>query len=227
MNLNEEKIDETNQSVNEQQQSAMSQDEMEKDTVKAQEAAAANDNPADAGEINEECTDNDSDKEQEKKSKKGKINSKQMAAEEKVQEMGEKLAEMNDRYIRMVADFDNYRKRTQQQMADLVLNGGKEVIKDILPILDDMERALSTIPDDNTAKEGQQLIFNKLITTLQQKGLKVMEAQGQKFDEELHNAVAQIPATDESQKGIVIDVVQTGYYLRDKVLRHAKVVVAI
>lgn len=227
MNPNEEKMDETNQSLNEKQQSATSQDDMVKDTENTQEASAANDSPADATKSNEESTDNNSDKEQDKKNKKGKANSKQMEAEEKVQEMGEKLAEMNDRYVRMVADFDNYRKRTQQQMADLVLNGGKEVIKDILPILDDMERALSTIPDDNTAKEGQQLIFNKLITTLQQKGLKVMEAQGQKFDEELHNAVAQIPATDESQKGMVIDVVQTGYYLRDKVLRHAKVVVAI
>lgn len=227
MNPNEEKMDETNQSLNEKQQSATSQDDMVKDTENTQDASAANDSPADAAKTNEESTDNNSDKEQDKKNKKGKANSKQMEAEEKVQEMGEKLAEMNDRYVRMVADFDNYRKRTQQQMADLVLNGGKEVIKDILPILDDMERALSTIPDDNTAKEGQRLIFNKLITTLQQKGLKVMEAQGQKFDEELHNAVAQIPATDENQKGMVIDVVQTGYYLRDKVLRHAKVVVAI
>ena len=100
------------------------------------------------------------------------------------------------------------------------------MLKSILPVVDDMERALLAMTDEN-AKEGVQLIYNKLMNTLQQKGVKPIEAKGAKFDENLHEAVTQFPAQDESQKGLVIDVVEKGYYLNDKVLRYAKVVVAI
>ncbi len=147
--------------------------------------------------------------------------------ERKVQEMGEKLAEINDKYVRLYSEYENYRKRTNTEKADLIINGSKDMIKAILPVVDDMERALSAMADADAAKEGVQLIYNKLMNILSQKGLKPIEAKDTKFDENLHEAVTQFPAADEAQKGKVIDVVEKGYYLNDKVLRYAKVVVAI
>ena len=146
---------------------------------------------------------------------------------QKVQEMGERLAEMNDKYVRLYSEYENYRKRTNMEKADLIMNGGKEMIKAVLPVVDDMERALQAMDDSEGAKEGITLIYNKLMTILSQKGLKPIEAKGQKFDENLHEAVTQFPAAEESQKGCVVDVVEKGYYLNEKVLRYAKVVVAI
>ena len=146
---------------------------------------------------------------------------------EKLQEMGEKLADAQDKYVRLYSEYENYRKRTNMEKADLILNGGKEVMKAILPVVDDMERALQAMSDEEGAKEGVQLIYNKLMNILSQKGLKPIEAKGAKFDENLHEAVTQFPASEESQKGTVIDVVEKGYYLNDKVLRYAKVVVAV
>ena len=147
--------------------------------------------------------------------------------EQKVQEMGEKLAEMNDKYVRLYSEYENYRKRTNTEKADLIINGSKDMIKAILPVVDDMERALASMADDDNAKEGVQLIYNKLMNILSQKGLSPIEAKGTKFDENLHEAVTQFPAAEESQKGTVVDVVEKGYYLNSKVLRYAKVVVAI
>lgn len=149
---------------------------------------------------------------------------------DKVQELGEKLAELNDKYLRLYSEFENYRKRTNQEKADLIKYGSEDTIKAILPIVDDYERAIQAFGEneDNTAlKEGVVLIYNKLMTTLQQKGLKAIEAKGEKFDENLHEAVAQFPASDDEQKGKVIDEVVKGYYLNDKVIRYSKVVVAI
>lgn len=146
----------------------------------------------------------------------------QPTEEDKVQEMGEKLAELNDKYLRLYSEYENYRKRTTQEKADLLLNGSREMMKAILPVIDDFERALSAIGDE----EGVVLIYNKMIKILEQKGLKAMEAKGEKFDENLHEAVTQIPAADADQKGLVMDVIEKGYYLNDKVLRYAKVVVA-
>ncbi len=147
--------------------------------------------------------------------------------EQKVQELGQKLIEANDKYVRIYSEYENYRKRTTMEKADLILNGAKDTIKAILPVVDDLERALAHMSDDDASKEGVQLIYNKLMKTLAQKGLKPIEAKDQKFDENLHEAVTQFPATDESQKGMVVDVVEKGYYLNGKVLRYAKVVVAI
>lgn len=140
---------------------------------------------------------------------------------DKVQEMGEKLAELNDKYLRLYSEYENYRKRTNQEKADLLINGSREMMKAILPVIDDFERALAA-----TADEGVQLIYNKLLKILEQKGLKAMNVKGEKFDENLHEAITRIPAAEESQKGLVVDVVEKGYYLNDKVLRYAKVVVA-
>jgi molecular chaperone GrpE len=146
---------------------------------------------------------------------------------EKLQEMGEKLAEAQDKYVRLYSEYENYRKRTNLEKADLIINGSKDMIKAVLPVVDDMERALTAMADEDAAKEGVQLIYNKLMNILSQKGLKPIEAKGQKFDENLHEAVTQFPAADEKQKGTVMDVVEKGYYLNDKVLRYAKVVVAV
>lgn len=147
--------------------------------------------------------------------------------EEKLQELGQKLVEANDKYIRIYSEYENYRKRTNQEKADLLINGARETVKAILPVVDDLERALSAMADDDHSKEGVQLIYNKMMNILQQKGLKPIRAKGEKFDENLHEAVTQFPAPDESMKGTVAEVVEKGYFLNDKVLRYAKVVVAI
>ena len=140
---------------------------------------------------------------------------------DKVQELGEKLAELNDKYLRLYSEYENYRKRTNLEKADLLINGSRDMMKAILPVIDDFERALAATQD-----EGVLLIYNKMLKILEQKGLKAMEVKGEKFDENLHEAITRIPAPEESQKGLVIDVVEKGYYLNDKVLRYAKVVVA-
>ncbi len=141
---------------------------------------------------------------------------------DKIQELGEKLAVMNDKYLRLYSEYENYRKRTNLEKADLLINGSREMMKAILPVIDDFERALSATANE----EGVQLIYNKMMKILEQKGLKAMEVKGEKFDENLHEAITRIPAADEAQKGTVVDVVEKGYYLNDKVLRYAKVVVA-
>ncbi len=141
--------------------------------------------------------------------------------EDKFQELNEKLATLNDKYLRLYSEYENYRKRTNVEKADLLLNGSREMMKAILPVVDDFERALAA-----TADEGVQLIYNKMMKILEQKGLKAMESKGEPFDENLHEAITRIPAAEEDQKGKVIDVVEKGYYLNDKVLRYAKVVVA-
>lgn len=141
---------------------------------------------------------------------------------DKVQELDRKLTELNDKYLRLYSEYENYRKRTNLEKTDLLLNGSREMIKAILPVVDDFERALSVLGKE----EGVLLIYNKMMKILEQKGLKAMEVKGERFDENLHEAITRIPAADESQKGIVIEVVEKGYYLNDKVLRYAKVVVA-
>ena len=143
------------------------------------------------------------------------------SGDDKVQELGEKLAELNDKYLRLYSEYENYRKRTSLEKADLLVNGSREMMKAILPVIDDFERALAATND-----EGVQLIYNKMLKILEQKGLKAMEVKGEKFDENLHEAITRIPAAEESLKGTVVDVVEKGYFLNDKVLRYAKVVVA-
>ena len=140
----------------------------------------------------------------------------------------EELAALKDKYLRQVAEFDNYRKRTLKEKTDLILNGGEKVLTALLPILDDLDRAAENIEKSNdldTLKEGVALILDKLTKTLAAQGLKKMETIGQPFDPDFHEAVALIPTQEEAQKNVVIDCVQQGYQLNDKVLRHAKVVV--
>ena len=150
--------------------------------------------------------------------------------EAKIVELEEKVAKDKDDYIRLMAEFDNYRRRTSQEKLELVSTASTETIKGLLPVLDDCERALAVLKeskDSDAAKEGTELIYNKLMTYLKSKGLAVIEAAGQPFDTDLHEAVAQFPVPEEDKKGKVFDVVQTGYTLNGRVIRFAKVVVGI
>lgn len=150
--------------------------------------------------------------------------------EKKVAELEEKTAKDKDDYIRLMAEFDNFRRRTAQEKLELVSMASTDTIKGLLPVLDDCERAIKVLLESNdsdAAKEGTELIFNKLMSYLKSKGLAVIEAMNQPFDTDLHEAVAQFPVQDEEQKGKVFDVVQTGYTLNGKVIRFAKVVVGI
>ena len=150
--------------------------------------------------------------------------------EAKILELEDKVAKDKDDYIRLMAEFDNYRRRTSQEKLELVSVASMDTIKGLLPVLDDCERALAVLKESNdsdAAKEGPELIYNKLMTYLKSKGLAVIEAVGQPFDTDLHEAVAQFPVPEEDKKGKVFDVVQTGYTLNGKVIRFAKVVVGI
>lgn len=139
-----------------------------------------------------------------------------------------KYDELNDSHLRLMAEFDNYRKRTLREKADLIKSGGEAALTAILPIIDDFERALKNVRSSNDVSaiaEGVELIYTKFMAYLAQQGVKPIDATGQPFDTEIFDAVATIPAPEESLKGKVIDCVQTGYTLYDKVIRHAKVVV--
>ena len=150
--------------------------------------------------------------------------------EKKLESLEKDLAKEKDDYLRLMAEFDNYRRRTSQEKLDLVSMAAVDTIKGLLPILDDFERALKVLGesgDSDAAKEGTQLIYTKLMSFLKGKGLAVIEAQGQPFDTDLHEAVEQFPVQEEEKKGKVFDVCQTGYTLNGKVIRFAKVVVGI
>jgi len=140
----------------------------------------------------------------------------------------EKYAMLNDSHLRLIAEFDNFRKRTLREKADLIKSGGASVLENMLPVIDDFERALDTLQktdDIASTVEGVKLIYEKFINYLSQQGVKKMDAIGQPFDTDLYEAIATFPVPEEGRKGQVIDCTQTGYKLYDKVLRHAKVVV--
>ena len=140
----------------------------------------------------------------------------------------QKYDELNDTHLRLRAEFDNYRTRTMREKADLIKMGGESALKNLLPVIDDFERALQNIPTTEEVKalrEGVELIYTKFINYLGQQGVKAIEAVGKPFDTEEFEAIATIPAPQPDLKGKVIDCVQTGYVLYDKVLRHARVVV--
>ena len=138
------------------------------------------------------------------------------------------IEEQKDKYLRLSAEFDNYRKRTMKEKAELILNGGEKSISSILPVIDDFERAIKTMEtakDVKAVKEGVELMYNKFMAVMAQNGVKVIETKDQPLDTDYHEAIAVIPAPSEEQKGKILDCVQTGYTLNDKVIRHAKVVV--
>lgn len=147
---------------------------------------------------------------------------------EEAEDYKKKYEELNEAHLRLRAEFDNYRKRTLREKADLIKNGGETALKNLLPVVDDFERAMQNISkteDVAAVKEGLDLIYSKFMTYLSQQGVKPIEAIGKPFDTELFEAIATIPAPEADMKGKVIDCVQTGYALFEKVLRHAKVVV--
>ena len=148
--------------------------------------------------------------------------------EKELEEAQTAIEEQKDKYLRLSAEFDNYSKRTIKEKAELILNGGEKSISSILPVIDDFERAIKTMEtakDVSAVKEGVELIYNKFMAVLAQNGVKVIETKDQPLDTDYHEAIAVIPAPSEEQKGKILDCVQTGYTLNDKVIRHAKVVV--
>ena len=143
-------------------------------------------------------------------------------------QLTQQVAELKDKYLRLFADFDNAKKRHAREQLDMIQTASKNVIKDILPVIDDFERGLKTIETATeiaSVKEGVLLIYNKLVGTLQAKGVKAMDAKGKSFDVELHEAITEIPAPTPDLAGKVIDEVEKGYFLNDKIIRFAKVVV--
>lgn len=140
----------------------------------------------------------------------------------------EKLADMQDKYLRLSAEFDNYRKRTLKEKMEISKYAGEEIFKNLLPFSDDFERALKHIgssSDLKSMKEGLNLIYSKFTDFLNKNGIREIESLDTSFNVDLHDAVAKVPVTDESKKGKIVEVLQKGYYLKDKVLRHSKVVV--
>jgi molecular chaperone GrpE len=144
------------------------------------------------------------------------------------EKLANELANEKDKFLRLFAEFENYKKRTARERLDLIETAGSSVMLSILPVLDDFERALSHIEDDKEAEElrkGVFLIYQKLLTALGQKGLKEMESKGKDFDPDFHQALTEIEAPNKKMKGKVVDVIEKGYFIGDKILRHARVVV--
>ena len=140
----------------------------------------------------------------------------------------DEIASLKDKYLRSVAEFDNYRKRTLKERAELILNGGEKVLTAILPVVDDMERAIENgakTDDPQVLREGMEIIYNKLLKTMEAQGVTVIETENADFDTDVHEAVAMVPGMGDEKKGKVIDCLQKGYKLNDKVIRHAKVAV--
>ncbi len=175
----------------------------------------------------EENEQKDVEMKDEKKSrwgKKDKIKELKATVEEKEIE----IQEAKDKYIRLYAEFDNYKKRTTKERYDMILTAGKDTIASLLPVIDDFDRAKKSADDENSNEafsEGVTLVYNKLHNIMKAKGLTSMESTGEIFDPELHEALTEIPAPTEEMKGKNIDTIETGYLLNDKIIRHAKVVV--
>ena len=155
---------------------------------------------------------------------------KEKTAEEKLQDAEEEIANLKDQLLRKIAEFDNYRKRTIKEKTELILNGGEKTVVAILPVLDDMERALANMEkaeDVAAVIEGVKLIHKKFIDILGKQGVKAIDTKDATFDVDLHEAIAQLPAPTDEMKGKVMDCTLTGYKLNDKVIRHAQVVVGL
>ncbi|MFT5167174.1 MAG: molecular chaperone GrpE, partial [Saprospiraceae bacterium] len=156
---------------------------------------------------------------------------KQLQQDKVKQELEEKdnqIAELKDKYLRLLAEFDNYKKRSVKEKVEFMKSAAQDTMAVLLPVLDDFDRAKKNAEDENSTEpfsEGVALVYNKLHNSLKQKGLEPMVSNGEVFDPELHEAITEIPAPTEDLKGKIIDTVETGYFLKDKIIRHAKVVV--
>ena len=192
---------------------------------KAEQNATQNENNAEANTEEQEAgTDNESAKADNKAENAD--NKAENAEVDPLTKAQQEVEELKKTLLYKTAEFENYRKRTMKEKADLILNGGEKTISAILPILDDFERALADKSEDPKAiKEGVQMIFNKFVKTLEGLGVKKIETDDKDFDVDFHEAIAMVPGMGDDKKGKVIDCVQTGYTLNDKVIRHAKVAV--
>ena len=178
----------------------------------------------------EETLDNVATSQQDEGDKAEEQPAKERSVEDKLAAAETKVAELQDKYLRQVAEFDNYRKRTIKEKAELILNGAEKTITAILPILDDMERALKNMDkmeDVAAVKEGVDLIFQKFVKILGEQGVKKIETENADFNTDLHEAIAQVPAPSDEMKGKIIDCVKTGYTLNEKVIRHSQVAVGL
>ncbi|MEO1514440.1 MAG: nucleotide exchange factor GrpE [Bacteroidota bacterium] len=178
-------------------------------------------------EIAEETV-NQEDKAGKKGSKSSKKSSKEAKWEAEKEELEAQVSELKDKYIRLVAEFDNYKKRTVRERLDLMATAAQDTLAALLPVLDDFDRAKKNAEDENSKEpfsEGVMLVYNKLYGALQQRGLEPMESNGEAFDPEFHEAITEIPAPSDDMKGKVIDTVEKGYKLKEKIIRYAKVVV--
>lgn len=174
-----------------------------------------------------ECAEEAPEKEEPQEEEAAPLTEEERLAQE-LEKANEQIEEQKDKYLRLSAEFDNYRKRTMKEKAELILNGSEKSIGSILPVVDDFERALKnmeTATDVAAVREGVELIYNKFMSVLGKNGIKVIETKEQPLDTDYHEAIAVIPAPEEALKGKILDCVQTGYILNDKVIRHAKVVV--
>ena len=199
------KIEENNEAVNNGNAEEENKNGAENGTTAAQE---------DAGETENGATDNTADKQEEEKTP--------------LEIAEEEVAVLKDKYLRSVAEFDNYRKRTLKEKTELILNGSEKAVTAILPILDDMERAIENsakTDDPAVLKEGMELILQKFIKALEGMGVKKIDTADADFNPDFHEAIAMVPGMGDDKKGKVLDCVQTGYMLNDKVIRHAKVAV--
>lgn len=148
--------------------------------------------------------------------------------EKEISELRAELNESKDKYLRLFAEFENFKKRNLRERLDLLKTAAEDTMISILPVLDDFDRAKQSAEDDNSSEvfsEGVQLVYNKIYNVLAARGLKPMETNGTLFDPDLHEAISEIPAGQDKDKGKIIDTVEKGYYLNDKIIRHAKVVV--
>lgn len=209
----------------------MVQENTEKEIISEENIQNTTDNPQDSASAEQKESGKKEEKMPRKEAKELKKEKERAEKLEKeLAEAKEKIAKEKDDYIRLMAEFDNFRRRTAQEKLDLVSTASEETIKGLLPVLDDCERALDVLAkstDSDAAKEGTELIFNKLMGYLKSKGLDTIEARDKEFNTDVHEAVAQFPVNEEEKKGKVFDVVQTGYTLNGKVIRFAKVVVGI
>lgn len=215
-NKNKEKMEE-NKNINE--------EELKQQDVNATETESENIDGADKMSDSEAVADDKANADNEKADE-------NVAAEEEekdpLEEANRQIEELKDKYLRSVAEFDNYRKRTLKEKAELILNGGEKAITAILPVIDDMERAIANgVKTDDPAvlKEGMELIHSKFIKVLEGLGVKAIETENADFNTDIHEAIAMVPGMGDDKKGKVLDCVLTGYKLNDKVIRHAKVAV--
>lgn len=195
---------------------------------KADDDALNQENNTKNSDIKDQEIEKEDSLEQEKRESEQKLSRKDKKLQKQIEELEEKISDVNEKYLRLFSEFDNYRKRTAREKIEMSKTASEGLIKDLLPVLDDMERALVNIPEIEQNKElrqGVELIFSKFMRILQIKGLKTIEAIGENFDTDFHEAIAKIPAPSPEQKGKVVDDTERGYTLNGKVIRFSKVVV--